>query len=52
MRVVAGPDLIRARGYKLDLPEWKGRDISRLKVAVWKNDPLAPVTRETEFRVH
>ena len=52
MRVVAGPDLIRARGYKLDLPEWKGRDISRLKVAVWKNDPLAPVTRETECRVH
>ena len=51
IRVVAGPDSIRARGYKLDLPEWNSRDISELKVAVWKNDPLAPVTRETESRV-
>ena len=51
IRVGAGPDSIRARGYKLDLPEWKGRSISELKVAVWKNDSLAPVTRETESRV-
>ena len=51
IRIGAGPDSIRARGYKLDLPEWKGRSISELKVAVWKNDSLAPVTRETESRV-
>ena len=25
IRVVAGPDEIMSRGYKLDLPEWKGR---------------------------
>ena len=51
IRVVAGPDHIRARGYKLDLPEWKGRKLSELRVAVWKNDPVAPVTKETESRV-
>ena len=51
IRVVAGPDRIRARGYKLDLPEWKGRKLSELRVAVWKNDDIAPVTKETESRV-
>tara|TARA_B110000438_G_scaffold259933_1_gene269668 strand:+ start:860 stop:2311 length:1452 start_codon:yes stop_codon:yes gene_type:complete len=51
IRIVAGPDRIRARGYKLELPDWKGRKLSELKVAVWKNDPLAPVTKETQLRV-
>ena len=51
IRVVAGPDRIRARGFKLDLPEWQGRELSDLRVAVWKNDILAPVTKETESRV-
>lgn len=51
MRIIAGPDDIRARGYTLDLPEWQGRSLKDLKVAVWKNDEQAPVAREVEARV-
>lgn len=51
MRVLAGPDEIVARGFKLDLPEWGGRSIADLKVAVWSNDEQAPVSKEVESRV-
>ena len=51
IRVVAGPDEIMSRGYKLDLPEWKGRSLSELSVGVWKTDDMAPVTKETQARV-
>ena len=48
---MAGPDEIMSRGYKLDLPEWKGRSLSELSVGVWKTDDMAPVTKETQARV-
>lgn len=51
LRIMAGPDEITARGMKLDLPEWQGRSLKDLKVAVWKNDELAPVAKEVEARV-
>lgn len=51
MRVLAGPDEIMARGYRLDLPEWKGRSVNGLRVAVWSNDEIAPVTKEVTARV-
>lgn len=51
LRIMAGPDTITARGMKLDLPEWQGRSVKGLKVAVWKNDEHAPVAREVEARV-
>lgn len=51
LRIMAGPDDITARGFKLDLPEWQGRSLKDLKVAVWKNDEHAPVAREVEARV-
>lgn len=51
LRIMAGPDAIAARGVKLDLPEWQGRSMKDLKVAVWKNDEQAPVAKEVEARV-
>ncbi len=51
LRIMAGPDDIMSRGFKLDLPEWRGRVLSDLKVAVWKNDERAPVAQEVETRV-
>ena len=51
LRIMAGPDEIAARGMQLNLPEWQGRSLKDLKVAVWANDEMAPVTREVEQRV-
>ncbi len=48
---MAGPDDIMARGYQLSLPQWQGRSIKGLRVAVWANDETAPVAREAEARV-
>ncbi|MEM7001712.1 MAG: amidase [Pseudomonadota bacterium] len=51
LRILAGPDEIMSRGFKLDLPEWQGRSLAELKVAVWRNDEQAPVSQEVEGRV-
>ncbi len=51
LRAMAGPDDISARGLQLNLPEWRGRSLSELRVAVWKNDENAPVAKEVEARV-
>ena len=51
VRIMAGPDAITARGLRLDLPEWQGRDLKDLRVAVWHNDAQAPVSQEVEARV-
>ncbi len=52
LRVMAGPDEIMARGYSLNLPDWQGRSLNDLKVAVWRNDEMAPVASEVEARVN
>ncbi len=51
LQCLAGPDPIMQRGYRLDLPTWQDRSVADLRVAVWCNDPQAPVDRETEARV-
>lgn len=51
LRILAGPDEIAARGLKLELPEWLGRKLSDLRVAVWANDEHAPVAQEVAARV-
>ncbi|MEM7097510.1 MAG: amidase [Pseudomonadota bacterium] len=51
MEQMAGPDEIMARGFQLNLPTWSGRNLSDLKVAVWRNDEMAPVAQEVEARV-
>ena len=48
---MAGPDPISARGCRLDLPTLAGRSLKDLKVAVWSDDPLAPVEAEVRRRV-
>jgi amidase len=50
LRAMAGPDEITARGMQLNLPEFDGA-LKGLKVAVWRNDELAPVSAEVEARV-
>ncbi|MDA1073399.1 MAG: amidase [Proteobacteria bacterium] len=51
IRLLAGPDEIMARGYRLDLPDLAGKTLADLKVAVWSDDELAPVSREVRLRV-
>lgn len=52
IRAMAGPDEITARGYQLNLPQWQGRSLRGLRVAVWSNNEDAPVTQEIEKRVN
>ena len=51
VRLVAGPDHIARRGYRLDLPELKGNKLAGLRVAVWKEDEMCPVSAEVSARV-
>ena len=50
LRLMAGPDLLEARGLKLDLP---GLDtpLSALRIAVWRDDPMCPVSAAVRERV-
>jgi len=48
--VLAKPDRLEA-GLRYDLPRLDGRKLKDLKVAVWANDDLAPVSREVERAV-
>lgn len=50
MKIMAGPDEIMARGYQLKLPELN-KGIGELRVAVWKDDELCPVSAEVRERV-
>lgn len=49
-RVMAGPNEIEARGFTLSLPEFD-KKLSELKVAVWRDDEMAPVSHEVANRV-
>ena len=51
LRALAGPDEIAARGVKLDLPSLEGRSVSDLKIAVWSDDVMCPVSVEVRKRV-
>ncbi len=48
--IVAGADRIEA-GIRYDLPRLDGRMLGDLKVAVWANDDVAPVSRDCERAV-
>ena len=49
-RVMAGPNEIESRGFKLDLPEYE-KNLGELKVAVWRDDEMAPVDDSVSARV-
>jgi len=48
--IVAGADRVDA-GVKYDLPRLDGRTLRDLKVAVWANDDVSPVSRDCESAV-
>ena len=48
--VMAGPDEIQSRGYTLSLPRL-GKPVSALRVGVWADDPIAPVSKAVRNRV-
>ncbi|MFI5695383.1 amidase family protein [Kribbella sp. NPDC051586] len=41
--VLAGPDAAMARAWRLRLPAARGRSLTDYRIAVWLNDPVAPV---------
>ena len=49
-RVMAGPNEIESYGLKLELPEFEKRP-GDLKVAVWRDDEMAPVDASVSARV-
>jgi amidase len=48
--VMAGPDEIQSRGYTLSLPRL-GKPVSAMRIAVWADDPIAPVSKAVRNRV-
>jgi amidase len=50
LRLLSPPDVIEARGLKVDLPPL-AEPTSALRVAVWKNDPLCPVSAAVQGRI-
>jgi amidase len=51
LKVMASPDDIKARGFQWHLPDLGGRKLGDLKVAVWKDSDLCPVSNEVSTRV-
>ena len=49
--VMAGPTGREAVGWRLELPRPGFRELSELRVAVWANEDIAPVSAETVTRV-
>jgi amidase len=47
---MAGPDEIQSRGYALALPRL-GKPVSALRVAIWSDDEVAPVSKAVKSRV-
>ncbi len=50
-RILAGPDSITARGYRLQLPELQNPSLEGLRVAVWADDAQCPVSATVRDRV-
>ena len=50
LRLMAPPDVIAARGFKLDLPVL-GQPTAALRIAVWRDDALCPVSAAVRGRV-
>jgi amidase len=51
VRLLAGPDAIVARGYRLALPELPANGVRGMRVAVWRDDAACPVSAEVRARV-
>jgi len=51
MEIMAGPDDIAARGYRLELRRLGDAGLRGLRIAVWQSDELCPVSAEVQARV-
>ncbi len=51
INILAGPDEIMARGYRLSLPRLGGRSLKDLKIAVWADDEQVPVNVDVREQV-
>jgi len=51
VEIMAGPDELLGGGYKLELTPAPQKSLKDFRVAVWKDDPIAPVDREVIARV-
>ena len=51
MEIVGGADEIHSPGWNLTLPEAKQTSLKQYKVAVWLDDPIAPVDDAAKARV-
>ncbi len=51
VRIMAGPDEIQSAGYQLNLQPPSQTSLADYRVAVWRDDDLAPVSREVAERV-
>ena len=51
VQVTAGPDELQSAGYRLDLQPPGQATLGDYRVAVWKNDDMAPVSQEVAGKV-
>ncbi|PON19764.1 amidase [Candidatus Entotheonella serta] len=51
VQIMVGPDEIRSCGYQLNLPVPAQTSLADYRVAMWRNDDLAPVSQEVADRV-
>ncbi len=51
MEIIAGPDVLTAPGWRLELPEPRMTTLAGLRVALWPDDPASPVDRVIADRV-
>ncbi len=51
MDLLAGPNLLNAPGWQLNLPPARMSSLRGLRVAIWADDPLAPVSTEIVERL-
>lgn len=46
--LLAGPSGLNKKGFKLDLPKPRTKDVSKMKLALWTDDPYAPTSSDTQ----
>ena len=51
LRATAGPDELRRAGYRFDLQAPSQTSLANYRVAVWKNDDIAPVSHQVVGKV-
>ncbi len=46
--ILAGPDGLDKKGYKLELPAPRTTDVTKMKLALWTDDPYSPTSSDTQ----